>query len=237
MLLALATVPLLLPIQGSAQSQSTVLAEPGGAPNIFGTVALPLKRTRYHDRWLRAVRAPGATGQLAALLRTARPLPRVEQLRLVNASLNRRIHYRHDPHPSGDHWSTAGETLRQSAGDCEDYAILKFHTLRSMGVPDRDLFMTIGHDGAANSIHAVLIVRSGGQYFILDNRTDELVPQESYRGFYPIMTFGSRSSWLHGYERGKTPPAVRAMSIALQSGRDVPVGGRHGAGPVKALGR
>src|SRR5687767_14322058 len=208
-ILGLGTLAIISSTPGEAQSRTEALGASGGAPHVFGTIALPLKKTRFDDRWRRALRGPTTAGLLTSLVRTARQSPRLEQLRLVNASLNKRIHYRHDTHPSGDHWSTAGETLARSAGDCEDYAIAKFHTLRALGVPGSDLFMTIGHDGSAGAVHAVLVARARGRFFILDNRTNDLIPHEKYRGFYPIITFGAGSRWLHGYELGKMPVAVR----------------------------
>lgn len=157
-------------------------------------------------------------------MRAARRAPQLEQLRLVNASLNERLRYRHDTHPSGDHWSTASETLSRAAGDCEDYAIAKLQALKALGVPERDLFMTIGHDGPGGAVHAVLMARMGNQFFVLDNRTNQLIPDEQLSDFYPMITFGARSSWLHGYQRGKTPAAIRAINIALQSNHELPLG-------------
>ncbi|HEY0630095.1 MAG TPA: transglutaminase-like cysteine peptidase [Sphingomicrobium sp.] len=203
------------------QTPGRALAPPAAsaadAPSIFGTIALPLKSTRFDDRWRRVLRSGLAARQLLAPLAAARRVPPAEQLRLVNASVNARIRYRPDIHPSGDHWSTAQQTVGRSAGDCEDYAIAKLQALKALGVPERDLFMTIGHEGSADAVHAVLVARVDGRFFVLDNRTDQLIPHERYGGFYPMLTFGARSSWLHGYERGKTPAAVRAMNGAVRS--------------------
>ena len=97
--------------------------------------------------------------------------------------------------------------------------------MRNLGVPASDLFMTIGHDGLAGVAHAVLLVRAHGQVWVLDNRVDQLIPQQSYRQFYPIISFSaSGRSWLHGYPVGKTPPAVRAMSVAFARGYAMNIG-------------
>jgi len=155
--------------------------------------------------------------------------PKIEQIRLVNASMNHRIRYRYDTDPSGDTWSTAGETLRRSTGDCEDYVIAKLQALKALGVAERDLFMTIGHDGYAGAVHAVLVVRADGRFLVLDNRTDRLIPEDQFRGFYPMITFGSGASWLHGYERGKTPAAVRAIDLAFRSNHELRLGSSSGS--------
>lgn len=236
-LAALAIVPPAPAALDRAQAWSAVPVARTTAPHVFGTIALPLRATRFDDRWRRVLHSRADPGQLTSLLGTARRAPQVQQLSLVNASLNERIRYRHDIHPSGDHWSTARETLDRSAGDCEDYVIAKLQTLRMLGVPERDLFMTIGHDGRAGAVHAVLVARVRDQFFVLDNRVNELIPHQQYRGFYPIITFGSGSSWLHGYERGKIPAAVKAMSLVLQSGRDLPLGNSRWSTAISAPGR
>lgn len=229
---ALAALATILATAGQAQPPPTPSAIKARAPHVFGTIALPLKSTRYDDRWRRALRSEAAPRELTMLVAAARRAPKIEQLRLVNASLNERIRYRHDSHPSGDHWSTARETLSRSAGDCEDYVIAKLQALKALGVPERDLFMTIGHGGSSSAVHAVLVARTGDRFFVLDNRTNELIPHEQYGGFYPMITFGARSSWLHGYARGKTPAAVRSINIALQSnGMLQPGNGAGSAGP------
>lgn len=187
------------------------------APNAFGSVGLGLGDTRYSERWRRVASSAGPA-QMRSLVQPARALPGPSKAEFVNAALNRRIRYRFDS-SGGDHWATAGETLRRGAGDCEDYAIAKMHALRALGVPAGDLYMTIGHDAAAGIAHAVLLVRSGGRLFVLDNRSDRLVPQEAYRDFYPIISFSAAGrSWLHGYPRGRTPDYVRRMSASFADG-------------------
>ena len=222
---------------GQAQPQATVPSRQAGAPHVFGTIALPLKGTRFDKRWRRVSRSGATPRQLTPRERAARRATQVQKLSLVNASLNRRIRYRHDSQPSGDHWSTISETLRRSSGDCEDYAIAKLQLLKMLGLSERDLFMTIGHDGPAGAVHAVLVARLGDRFLVLDNRTSELIPHDQYRNFYPIISFGAQSSWLHGYERGKTPAAVKAIGIALQSGRDLGVGDSRGSARPRAARR
>ena len=214
---SLAAVAPSMAAPGEAQPRPAGSAIVAGPPHVFGSIAIPLKSTRFDDRWQRVLRSDAGRGEMASLVAAARRAPKMEQLRLVNASLNERIRYRRDGSPSGDHWSTVRETLGRSAGDCEDYVIAKLQALRALGVPESDLFMTVGHEGSAGAVHAVLVARIGHQFFVLDNRANRLIPHDQFSGFYPIMTFGARSSWLHGYARGTTPAAVKARSIALRS--------------------
>lgn len=206
-------------------AQTSAASRPSAAaPNAFGSVGLSLGETRYSQRWRRAALTP-VPAELHRIVRPARALAPLARAETVNAALNRRIRYRFDSHPSGDEWASASDTLRRGAGDCEDYVIAKMQALRGLGVPARDLFMTIGQDMAAGTAHAVLLVRSGGRFWVLDNRSDRLVPDGAYRDFHPMLSFGADgSNWLHGYRRGQTPPAVKAMSAAFASGEHVRLG-------------
>ena len=172
---------------------------PISGPDAFGSVALPLGPNRFSQRWRRAA-AGGGPPRLIELIAPARRMDRPGQARFVNAALNRQIAFRSD---DGDRWSTASETLSRAAGDCEDYAIAKMQALRALGVPDHDLFLTIGQDLAVRQAHAVLLVRVGGRFWVLDNRHDRLIPDDQSRDFMPTLSLrADGKSWLHGFRRG-----------------------------------
>jgi predicted transglutaminase-like cysteine proteinase len=61
-----------------------------------------------------------------------------------------------------------------SAGDCEDYVLLKKRYLQGMGFSPDELLITVLLDEKGDG-HAVLTVVSDGGDFILDNRRDEIL--------------------------------------------------------------
>jgi predicted transglutaminase-like cysteine proteinase len=61
-----------------------------------------------------------------------------------------------------------------SAGDCEDYALLKKRYLESMGFSADELLMTVLLDEKGDG-HAVLTIVSDNGDFILDNRRDDIL--------------------------------------------------------------
>lgn len=65
-------------------------------------------------------------------------------------------------------------TYPTSAGDCEDYALLKKRYLQGLGVPADDLLITVLLD-EKNEGHAVLTVVTTKGDYILDNRRDEIL--------------------------------------------------------------
>jgi predicted transglutaminase-like cysteine proteinase len=74
-----------------------------------------------------------------------------------------------------DFWSAPLATLDAGAGDCEDYAILKYVALREAGISPDDLRLLIVWHPRRGTTHAVLTVRLDEEWFILDNLTLTIV--------------------------------------------------------------
>lgn len=84
-----------------------------------------------------------------------------------------------DVHGKGDYWAAPDETLRLGRGDCDDYSILKYFTLRAQGVPADRLFLASVAVGAAMD-HMVLVMNVAEEgererFVILDNLRGDLV--------------------------------------------------------------
>lgn len=91
----------------------------------------------------------------------------------VNRRVNRDVKPMNDMAHWGvvDHWDLAEDGL----GDCEDYQLLKRKRLVEGGLPRRALRMTVVID-EINEGHAVLMVRTDRGDFILDNKTNTVLP-------------------------------------------------------------
>lgn len=73
-------------------------------------------------------------------------------------------------------------TLPATAGDCEDFVLLKRQRLMQMGVPEALLLITVVHDENDDG-HAVLTIPTDRGDLVLDNRRDEILRwwQTGYR--------------------------------------------------------
>lgn len=177
----------------------------GRGPALFGTAVLAAAATPYDARWSQVqARTLGSGATIAA---KAKGMSGLEQLQFVNRIVNAAITYRRD---AGDSWASASQSFGSATGDCEDYAIAKMQVLRSSGVPASDLFMVIG-SLANRGDHAMLVVRLGGSYFVLDNLSDQIRADSAYREFRPVITLSSGGSWLHGYKVGSPSPDQRRL--------------------------
>lgn len=94
-----------------------------------------------------------------------------------------------------DRWQTPVE-LFLNGGDCEDFAIAKFLLLRELGVRSED--MRILMLTAANGIgaHSVLLVRTGTDVLILDNRRPNPYRYTQRTASAVSYAFNDRMMWL-----------------------------------------
>lgn len=168
-------------------------------PDVFGTVALPIRADRYAAGWRRARRDASSLPAMQELVAPARALSREQQIAYVQTAVTRSIRWRSDATEWGrrDYWASAAETLAHGAGDMENRAIVKMQALRTLGFPTRDLYMTIGRDKVGGPI-TVLMVRLGGRFFVLDDLGGTPVASDRRSGFEPMLTLGGGMAWIHG---------------------------------------
>lgn len=105
----------------------------------------------------------------------------LKALASFNRSINSSIHYIPE---QKDTWQTPWTTLSRSAGDCEDYAILKYAILLLSGVSETQLSLVLGEiaNMPQNLPHAFLVVELNGKRYILDNKAFDLVPATANGG-------------------------------------------------------
>ena len=96
---------------------------------------------------------------------------RLALLGSVNHAINHHITSTTDEQLYGrtEYW-----TLPSTAGDCEDYVLLKRQTLAGLGIPLASLLITVVHDENGQG-HAVLTIPTDRGDIVLDNRRDEIL--------------------------------------------------------------
>lgn len=148
----------------------------------------------------------GAVREWRSLVATLRGEPESEQLRRVNDYFNRRIRFQDDPvtWQQVDYWATPIESLGRGAGDCEDFTIAKYFTLRELGVPHerlRLIYVRAQIGGPSSSIaqaHMVL-----GYYptpaavpQVLDNLVGEIRPATQRPDLSPVFSFNAEGVYM-----------------------------------------
>ncbi|MCH7550577.1 MAG: transglutaminase-like cysteine peptidase [Proteobacteria bacterium] len=125
-------------------------------------------------------------------------LDRTAQLEAVNRYMNRK-RYVLDPRNYGvrDYWAAPGQFLSRD-GDCEDYAITKYMTLRDLGFSTKQLRVVAVKDLNLKIGHAILIVfLGGGKTYLLDNQIKKVVDSRTVRHYKPVFSLNKDYLWRH----------------------------------------
>ena len=119
------------------------------------------------------------------------------QIDAVHAEMNRR-RYVLDPinWNVADYWESPGQFLARS-GDCEDYGIAKFMSLRALGFPQERMRVVVLQDLNLGVAHAVMSIEHGGRTLILDNQVSRVVPDTAIRHYRPVYSVNETHWWLH----------------------------------------
>jgi predicted transglutaminase-like cysteine proteinase len=139
-----------------------------------------------------------------------------EQLVAVNGYVNARP-YVSDEHNWGmqDHWATPGEFLARS-GDCEDFAIAKFFSLKHLGWTDDELRIAAVKDLKLGVGHAVLVVYFAGTTWLLDNQLKQVTDINTVHHYLPVFSINESHWWLH--KRNERPDDL-VLTVGSRSTR------------------
>jgi predicted transglutaminase-like cysteine proteinase len=133
------------------------------------------------------------------LMNEKRTVPEREQLVAVNDFFNgARFVDDRDLWQVADYWATPEEFLLRDAGDCEDFAIAKYFTLKAMGVAPDKLRITYVKVESLQQAHMVLAYYPDPQSepLILDNLNRHILPATERPDLRPIYSFNAESLWL-----------------------------------------
>jgi predicted transglutaminase-like cysteine proteinase len=123
--------------------------------------------------------------------------PPAAQVAAVNEFMNR-APYVTDPVNYGvpDYWATPIQFLSKD-GDCEDYAIAKFISLRELGFTNEQMRIVVLDDLNLKIAHAILVVYLDGKALVLDNQIASVIQADRIRHYKPIYSINENSWWLH----------------------------------------
>ena len=146
-----------------------------------------------------------------------------EKLQRVNSYFNRIPNVSDWTHwGESDYWASPVDLLSTNGGDCEDFALAKYFTLRELGVPNERLRLTytkayLRQTGQIQS-HMVLTYYAapGAEPLVLDNLTDEINLASRRTDLTPTYSFNVTTLWA-ARERQKGRGGVAAEVLSRWS--------------------
>jgi predicted transglutaminase-like cysteine proteinase len=176
------------PIRGASSKDSD------GPTSLFDSETEPVTEGPLLEKWRRAEAdtakeldivaeckaggpCPSPARKLIALSQEGADRTGRARIGLLNRAADLAIRPQDDEVQWGvpDHWSAPFETLNSMAGDCEDYAIIKYAALLIAGFPKDSVKIIIWRSQMPAEDHAVVAVWVDQQWLILNNRTLTLV--------------------------------------------------------------
>ena len=90
-----------------------------------------------------------------------------------------------------DYWATPFEFLLKDRGDCEDYVIAKYFTLKNLGVDPKKLYFVYVKVRGYKRSHMVLAYyeKPGAEPLILDSINLRVFPASRRKDILPVYTF------------------------------------------------
>ena len=103
-----------------------------------------------------------------------------------------------------DYWATPIEFLATEGGDCEDFSLAKYFTLKALGIPEKKLYLTYVKAIKLNQAHMVLTYYStpSAEPLVLDNLQGNIMVASKRTDLLPVYTFNGEGLWL-SKQRGK----------------------------------
>jgi predicted transglutaminase-like cysteine proteinase len=141
----------------------------------------------------------------------------LDRLKRTNDFFNRNITFGDDAAvwTQEDYWATPLESLGKGSGDCEDFVIAKYFTLKEMGVDSGKLRLiyvrakTGSTESTALQAHMVLAyyARPEAEPLVLDNLIADIRPASRRPDLVPVFSFNSEGIFTGVSGKDATPAA------------------------------
>lgn len=151
------------------------------------------------------------------ILNQARALPEIQKLKKINNFFNQ-LYFISDKQLWGvkDYWATPLEFLGANAGDCEDFSLAKYYSLRELNVKDSKLRLVYVKALKLNQFHMVVAYypKPSSIPLILDNIDKRIMKATARKDLLPIFSFNGSKLWLmkqngQGREKGNSSSLSR----------------------------
>lgn len=174
-------------------------------PSLFGSKEKRSSNLKAFTKWTDVIgryervgiKATASVREWQKELQKLRGLELESKVKKVNALINQQTYIEDkDNFKKSDYWASPDEFFGRG-GDCEDFAIAKYISLKKLGVPDSRMRLAIVMDEWKNIPHAILIVYTDGGPMILDNQAEKADYATNINRYRPIYSINQSNWWRH----------------------------------------
>ncbi len=168
---------------------------------LMSSIALALDYPKLQETFVKKYTAASLNlfSAWQSIMTSSGELKPDDKTKRINDSLNRSITWHEDQKVWGvaDYWATPFETIAKKAGDCEDFAIIKYFSLINLGIPVNQLRLVYvkaknGNGTASGELaHMVLAYYPSpdSEPLILDNMLSDIRPAGRRPDLVPVFSF------------------------------------------------
>lgn len=113
----------------------------------------------------------------------------IEKVYAVNDYVNK-FKYKSDQinYGTNDYYASPIEMIKKGAGDCEDFAMLKYNVLvKEFGMDPNKFAFVYGESGKNKVAHMILTYKTNGESYALDNTTEKIHQLDKHPSFKKIF--------------------------------------------------
>jgi len=183
---------------------------------LFGTIEIPSKNLSALPQWTRVMQgfAPLAKkarncdldiqkcdSQQMTLWRTKiQELEFAEstvKIREINSFINKwQKNSDSQTYQKEDYWAPPLEFIT-NGGDSEDFAIMKYASLKELGIATNDMRIVVTNDVLRGVTHTVLSVQINTKSYVLDSQNNTVLEEEFVKYYVPFYSVNETTRWAH----------------------------------------
>ena len=119
------------------------------------------------------------------------------KMRQINRFINKWQHSTDDAiYGKEDYWATPLEFIT-NGGDSEDFAIMKYISLRELGFSALQMRIVLTNDVLRGTTHTILSVKLNSKSYILDSQNDTVLQEEFVKYYVPLYSVNETTRWAH----------------------------------------
>jgi predicted transglutaminase-like cysteine proteinase len=126
--------------------------------------------------------SPSAS-KFLAIVREGEEYEGLAQIGHINRAANYALRQEHGDQVD-DEWTSPLVALAKGAGDCKQFALLKYAALREAGIPRDALRIVVVEVRSTHRQHAFVAVQNQDRWLLLDNRTSTLIESSKALDYY-----------------------------------------------------
>lgn len=95
-----------------------------------------------------------------------------------------------------DYWASPLEFMT-NGGDSEDFAIMKYISLKELGISPENMRIVVTNDVLRGKTHTLLSIHVGADRYVLDSQSNSVLKEQFVNYYVPFYSVNETTRWAH----------------------------------------